>query len=148
MKAMLKSGSTEKSAAAGNGRSTQRRKIAGPDASQSLADAPRTIAQRKQLEGAFGSAIQRQNLEEEEPLQGKLKTAQRVGLEEEEPMQGKFEPVQRAAEATSDGPTPNRTGMPDSLKTGIESLSGLSMDNVKVHYESSQPAQLNAHAYA
>lgn len=43
---------------------------------------------------------------------------------------------------------PNNTGLPDNLKSGIESLSGISMDNVKVHYNSSQPAQLNAHAYA
>lgn len=42
----------------------------------------------------------------------------------------------------------NRMGLPGGLKSGIESLSGLSMDHVKVHYNSSQPAQLNAHAYA
>lgn len=42
----------------------------------------------------------------------------------------------------------NATGLPDNLKTGIENLSGYSMDDVKVHYNSSQPAQLNAHAYA
>jgi hypothetical protein len=42
----------------------------------------------------------------------------------------------------------NETGLPDNLKTGVESLSGHSMDDVKVHYNSSQPAQLNAHAYA
>ncbi len=41
----------------------------------------------------------------------------------------------------------NRTGMPDALKSGIESLSGISMDNVKVHYNSAQPAQLDALAY-
>ncbi|MDF3126600.1 DUF4157 domain-containing protein [Rheinheimera sp. 1928-s] len=45
-------------------------------------------------------------------------------------------------------PKPNNTGLPNQLKTGIESLSGMSMDHVKVHYNSSQPAQLNAHAYA
>lgn len=39
-------------------------------------------------------------------------------------------------------------GLPSQLKQGIESLSGMSMDNVRVHYNSSQPAQLNAHAYA
>lgn len=39
-------------------------------------------------------------------------------------------------------------GLPDDLKSGIESLSGISMDHVKVHYNSSQPKQLNAHAYA
>ena len=42
----------------------------------------------------------------------------------------------------------NNTGLPDQLKTGIESLSGISMNQVKVHYGSSQPAQLNALAYA
>jgi len=44
---------------------------------------------------------------------------------------------------------PNRsTGLPDQLKSGIENLSGYSMDDVKVHYNSSKPAGLNAHAYA
>ncbi|HET6989929.1 MAG TPA: DUF4157 domain-containing protein, partial [Bacteroidia bacterium] len=33
-------------------------------------------------------------------------------------------------------------------KSGIENLSGISMNDVNVHYNSSQPAQLNAHAYA
>jgi len=45
-------------------------------------------------------------------------------------------------------PTSNRTGLPDGLKSGIESLSGLTMDHVKVNYNSAQPAQLNALAYA
>ncbi len=43
---------------------------------------------------------------------------------------------------------PNNTGLPDKLKSGIENLSGHSMDDVKVHYNSSKPTQLNAHAYA
>jgi hypothetical protein len=42
----------------------------------------------------------------------------------------------------------NKTGLPDQLKAGVENLSGYSMDDVKVHYNSAQPAQLNAHAYA
>jgi hypothetical protein len=42
----------------------------------------------------------------------------------------------------------NNTGLPDGLKSGIESLSGISMDNVKVHYNSSRPTRLNALAYA
>ncbi|MBS0032290.1 eCIS core domain-containing protein [Chitinophaga sp. 22321] len=42
----------------------------------------------------------------------------------------------------------NRTGMPDKLKNGIESMSGLAMDDVRVHYNSDQPAQMNALAYA
>jgi hypothetical protein len=42
----------------------------------------------------------------------------------------------------------NNTGLPSQLKSGIESLSGLSMDDVRVHYNSDKPAQLHAHAYA
>jgi len=42
----------------------------------------------------------------------------------------------------------NRTGVPDRLKSGIESLSGFSLDGVKVVYNSARPAQLMAHAYA
>ncbi len=43
---------------------------------------------------------------------------------------------------------PSCTGLPDNLKSGIESLSGMSMDHVNVHYNSAQPAQLQALAYA
>ncbi len=43
---------------------------------------------------------------------------------------------------------PNSTGLPDHLKTNTEQLSGHSLDDVKVHYNSSAPAQLNAHAFA
>ncbi len=43
---------------------------------------------------------------------------------------------------------PNHTGMPDRLKEGIESLSGMDMSDVRVHTNSGKPAQLNALAYA
>lgn len=39
-------------------------------------------------------------------------------------------------------------GLPADLKAGMESLSGISLDDVKVHRNSSKPAQLQAHAYA
>ena len=35
-------------------------------------------------------------------------------------------------------------GLPGPLKSGIENLSGVDMSDVKVHYNSSKPAQLNA----
>ncbi|MBO1351124.1 MAG: DUF4157 domain-containing protein [Hormoscilla sp. GUM202] len=41
----------------------------------------------------------------------------------------------------------NKTGLPDRLKAGIENLSGMSMDDVKVHYNSWKPARLQALAY-
>lgn len=42
----------------------------------------------------------------------------------------------------------NRTGMPDGLKSGLESLSGMDLSDVRVHYNSSKPAQMQAFAYA
>ena len=72
--------------------------------------------------------------------------------EDEEPLQGKFEtyaePTAQLAEAATPTVKPNNTGLPDNLKSGIENLSGISMDHVKVHYNSAKPAQLQAHAYA
>jgi len=97
-------------------------------------------------------ALQMKGPEEELPVQGKF-TTQLKGPEEELPAQGKFtaqmagiddkEPLQK-----KEGPKTNNTGLPDNLKSGIENLSGHSMDAVKVHYNSAKPAQLNAHAYA
>ncbi|MDJ0600014.1 MAG: DUF4157 domain-containing protein [Crocosphaera sp.] len=45
------------------------------------------------------------------------------------------------------GSVPNRTGLPDRLKAGVEHLSGYSLDDVIVHYNSPKPLQLQALAY-
>jgi Rad3-related DNA helicase len=42
---------------------------------------------------------------------------------------------------------PNLTGIPDVTKQRFENLSGFSFDDVRVHYNSSKPAQLQALAY-
>ena len=42
----------------------------------------------------------------------------------------------------------NKTGLPDNLKSGMENLSGMSLEHVNVHYNSSKPAAVQAHAYA
>jgi hypothetical protein len=42
----------------------------------------------------------------------------------------------------------NKTGLPDNLKSGMESLSGISLDDVTVHRNSKEPEKLQAHAYA
>ncbi|RUL79938.1 DUF4157 domain-containing protein [Dyella choica] len=39
-------------------------------------------------------------------------------------------------------------GLPPGLQAGVETLSGHAMDDVRVHYNSSKPAQMAAHAYA
>ncbi len=59
--------------------------------------------------------------------------------QEEETPQVKVETIQK---------DDNNKGLPDNLKSGIESLSGYAMDDVKVHYNSAKPAALNALAYA
>lgn len=51
----------------------------------------------------------------------------------------RYNPIQKKA---------NNTGLPDNLKSGMESLGGYDMSDVKVHYNSAQPAQLQALAYA
>jgi len=128
-------------------------------AQRKVADAihnsPHIAAQRRQLDGIAGKTAQREEVEE--PLQPKV--AQREEAEElmqpkaiqhkeeEEPIQGKFEAAS-SAQLKEEAVKPNNTGLPDNLKSGIESLSGISMDSVRVHYNSSQPAQLNALAYA
>ena len=43
--------------------------------------------------------------------------------------------------------SPNRTGMPDQLKAGLENLSGYDLSSVRVHYNSSKPKQFGALAY-
>jgi len=101
---------------------------------QHLADASPQVAQLRRLQAlAAGRSAPVAQLaggpEEEELVQSKFATAQ-------------LQPqLQQAARV-------NNTGLPDQLKSGIESLSGLSLDHVRVHYNSPQPAQLNALAYA
>jgi len=111
---------------------------------------------------AVSGLVQRLRSPDEESLQGKFAPVQRQGEEEEEPVQGRFAPVQfhgdhdeelqmKAAPAARQRESVarrNETGLPDGLKSGIESLSGMSLDDVQVHYNSAQPAQLNALAYA
>lgn len=61
-------------------------------------------------------------------------------------LQRKADMANNAAQR-AEAPRPNNTGMPDNLKAGIESLSGFSMDDVRVHYNSSKPATVQALAY-
>ena len=84
-----------------------------------------TTAQKKDASSAFSVL---DNSSQSESLQRKADLANNA--------------TQRA-----EAPRPNNTGMPDNLKSGIESLSGFSMDDVRVHYNSSKPATVQALAY-
>lgn len=87
--------------------------------------------------------------EDEELLQGKFDTVQHETIDEDKLLQGKFDSTSNTEqELIQREEKPNNTGLPDNLKTGIENLSGYSMDDVKVHYNSDKPAQLQALAYA
>lgn len=96
----------------------------------------------------YKESIQRYAPEEEDLLQSKFDTTQREEIDEDKLLQGKFESTPTAEqELVQREEKPNNTGLPDNLKTGIENLSGYSMDDVKVHYNSDKPAQLQALAY-
>lgn len=97
--------------------------------------------------------VQRESIEDEDMLQGKFSNiVQYKDLqldEDEEPLQGKFQSTPTTEqESILQKKRPNDTGLPDDLKTSIENFSGYGMDDVKVHYNSGKPAQLNALAYA
>lgn len=103
-------------------------------------DSSYIVAQRRQLHSMFGEVAQLRGGPEEDELVKGTPAAQRKGPEDGL-LQGRFASIQRKEPE-------NETGLPDHLKTGIESLSGMSMDGVTVHYNSSRPAKLQALAYA
>jgi len=111
--------------------------VAQRQLAEAIHGSPKQVAQGQQLNRLFGKAAQLQSMDEDE-LQMKTDSAvvQRMG---EELLQGKFETVQKQE---------NKTGLPDNLKSGMENLSGQSLDHVKVHYNSPKPAAVQAHAYA
>ncbi len=79
------------------------------------------------------------NTNNSQPVQLKKYLDLKKGGFEQGPIQGKFMPIQK---------NENKTGLPDTLKLGMESLSGVSMDDVKVHLNSKKPEALHAHAFA
>jgi flagellar biosynthesis GTPase FlhF len=104
--------------------------------------------------------VQKMTKEEEKPVQKMAKEeekpVQKMAKEEEKP------PVQKMAAPTEEKPKRSSgtihpgtheeaqeqtASLPDRLKMGIEALSGISMDDVKVHYNSLKPRQIGALAY-
>ncbi|WP_447985980.1 eCIS core domain-containing protein [Nitrospira sp. Nam74] len=114
---------------------------------QTIDASPRMVAQMKQLRSIFGEAAQLKGGPDEEELQMKADTAvpqHPAGeiLQGKGPQNGVVAHMQGSPASSI-----NRTGLPDNLKAGIEALSGFAMDDVRVHYNSSKPAQLQAFAY-
>jgi Domain of unknown function (DUF4157) len=103
--------------------------------------------------------VQKQAMEEEKPVQKMAKEeekpVQKKAMEEEKPVQKQNNSTEKkpqkprvtAHPSQSDGEQEHTTGLPDRLKMRIEALSGISMDDVKVHYNSPKPAQMKALAF-
>ena len=63
---------------------------------------------------------------------------------------GQAQPAAASAEAIQRQPASDADsgGLPAPLRAGMEALSGMPLGDVRVHYGSPKPAQLEAHAYA
>jgi hypothetical protein len=106
----------------------------------SFSNSPRLVTQRK-LSEAIDQSPRISNLR---ALGAAAQASPRVQLQ-----RGKSGAMFAAARLQPESLKPtNNTGLPDALKLGVESLSGVSLDSVKVHYNSGRPAQLNALAFA
>jgi len=104
---------------------------------EAMSEGPRA-QKTAQLQALMPDNSPLQKATDEEEVQMKAKPVQKAAEDEEE-VQMKAAPVQKKE---------NNTGLPDNLKSGVESLSGISMNDVKVHPNSDQPAQFQAHAFA
>ena len=60
---------------------------------------------------------------------------------------GKSDKSDRQEEVLQRAALMNHTGIPDNIKQKFEQGSGYSLDDVKVHYNSSKPVQMQALAY-
>lgn len=77
-------------------------------------------------------------------------TVQRTGEENKEsPLHKKSDSIlfSKAEEIPVQRKNENKTGLPVTLKDGVENLSGFSMDDVRVHYNSDKPPKVGALAY-
>jgi hypothetical protein len=102
---------------------------------------PEAVTQRKSQEIANNS-LQVSQLRASQDMANNSGHAEQVA---------QLQPMADNASSQQQEPTQkkeNNTGLPDNLKTGMESLSGMPLDDVKVHRNSDKPAQLQAHAYA
>lgn len=118
-----------------------------------IQNSPRMIAQREQFDsldetGRHDSVTRQEVLvpvDEESGLQEDAPAGE-PGDTSALPLQDRFEPTQGKGPSTA---LPHGgSGLPAPLKSGIQTMSSVSMDTVKVHDNPSRSAQLHALAYA
>jgi len=97
---------------------------------------PATLAQMKIADG-MGNGPRANKIAQLQSMMAGNATMQKA--QDEEEVQMKAAPIQKMQ---------NSTGLPDNLKSGVEKLSGESLNDVQVHRNSDQPAQMQAHAFA
>lgn len=144
---------TAPSAAKANNKENNASQTRAASQSSTLSDhRPGTLAQMKVVE-AMSEGPRAQKTAQLQSLMSDNSPVQKAADEEEVQMRAK--PVQKAADeeevqmkGASLQKKENNTGLPDNLKSGVENLSGVSLDDVKVHTNSDQPAQMQAHAFA
>jgi len=115
-------------------------KSSGESTFQFVDNRPEAVAQRKLQEMANNSpqAMRMRAFQEMANNSRQAKKAAQLQAMADKYAAQQQQPIQKK----------NNTGLPNNLKSGIENLSGYSMDDVNVHYNSDKPAQLKAHAYA
>lgn len=120
------------------------RQIGAPDLS------PRQLAQREQIQRMVSPA-QRVPVNDDPSLEREADVMgdKAMQLGSATKTQGPHQRVEADSEGADRSTGAHRSGgLPADLSAGIESLSGMDMSHVRVHRNSSKPAQLNAHAYA
>jgi|GEM_PF-5964366 len=108
---------------------------------------------KKEVQMKAEPAIQRQPLNEEEkrkrPEEEKKKEVQMKADPAVLQVKSKFSSSETPAQLQDDrGGAEDHTSMPGPLKSGLEQLSGMNLSGIRVHHNSSKPAQLNALAYS
>lgn len=107
---------------------------------QRLADQNPSRKSVHQLQSSSSEeSIQKQEIEAKESIQEQTATGSKSSGSGAPPLPPADQPTKSKV---------NSTGLPDQLKSGVENLSGQSLDDVKVHYNSPKPQELQAHAYA
>jgi hypothetical protein len=104
---------------------------------ESIHESPRLAAQRAMVDRIRRSPVM-------------VTQAKRLGLMLNQGGEQKHAALGRPSPTRPDDvrtPSTSRGGLPQRLKKGIESLSGMAMDAVHVHYNSPKPAELQALAY-
>jgi Domain of unknown function (DUF4157) len=94
-------------------------------------------------------AAQREDIYDEEDLAAQMKAvAQRQSMYDEDDLSAQMQPAQRAAGGAAAAAAAGPGGLPAPLQSGIQSLSGMDVSDVRVHRSSPKPAQIDALAYA